>query len=86
GQERVYPDDRVAELVSASDSVATWRHGTFEGGDTRRQMQRFDRLRAEVDEAAKRWRMTRLAAVLWSVALSIGALLLVAPAVIAALV
>ncbi|MFD1712967.1 nuclease-related domain-containing protein [Amnibacterium flavum] len=64
GQEEVYPASRVAELVEAADRPSTWGRAADDGIETRRQIQRFERLLAEVDDAAHRRRTAKLAGVL----------------------
>lgn len=63
-QEELYPADRVRALVEAADRPSTWGRTSCDLVDTRRQLQRFDRLRAEVDDAVRRRRSTKVAAVL----------------------
>jgi hypothetical protein len=82
GQERIYPSSRIARLAEAADSVATWQSAPVEGEDLRRLLPRFERLRAEVEEASRRWGMTRLAGVLSGMLAAVGVLLLTVPALL----
>lgn len=78
-QEELYPAARVAELVEAADRPVTWSAGGSPSEDTRRQLQRFDRLRAEVEEADRRLRSSKFAAALLAVAASVTAITVVLP-------
>lgn len=80
GQERVYPIARVRELTDAVGAVETWHSGSGDGERLRRLMPRFDRLRAEVDEAGRRWGMTLFAGALSATVAAAGVLLLTVPA------
>ncbi|BDI22162.1 nuclease-related domain-containing protein [Herbiconiux sp. L3-i23] len=85
-QEELYPASRVAELVDAADRETTWH---FPGGpavDVRRQLQRFERLRAEVREADRRRRSARLAGALLCVAAVMTTVAIVLPALLLELV
>jgi hypothetical protein len=79
-QDELYPASRVAELVEAADRPTTWTAGGGPSEDTRRQLQRFDRLRAEVDEAQRRLRSTKLAAALLAIAASVTSATIALPA------
>jgi len=60
-QTTVYPAGRVRDLVDAADVASTWSGESAGGDETRRQIQRFERLDAEVCEARRRMRTTKLA-------------------------
>jgi hypothetical protein len=78
-QARVYPTDRVAELVEAARRDSTWLVGSDSPADPRRQLQRFERLTSEVAEADRRRGWTRLAAVLAGTALVAAAIAITLP-------
>jgi hypothetical protein len=82
GQERIYPASRVRELASAADAVETWHDGSGHGDNLRRLLPRFERLRAEVDEARRRWGMTLFAGALSATVAAAGVLLLTVPALL----
>ncbi len=81
-QERIYPASRIRELADAADAVDTWQNGSASGENLRRLMPRFDRLRSEVDEAGRRWRMTLFAGALSATVAASGVLLLTVPALL----
>lgn len=85
-QVELYPSARVAELVAAANRGTTWQ---FSGGpavDMRRQLQRFDRLRSEVQEADRRRRSTRVAGALLCVVATMATVALTLPAFLTELV